>query len=663
MKSPTDSKSDNQDGANQPGLRQMEIEEFLRRIYDGQNDQKRFAFFLGAGCSSSSGIPTAGELVKNHWLPRLRKLLAPDRSDLDQWARETIKAYDPGNPAQSYGALIERLFLTPEERQQEIENLCDGKTPSFGYAVLAQLVASNRNRFNIVLTTNFDDLIADALYLYTEARPLVIHHESLAAFIRPTRSRPLVVKLHGDHRLSPRNTALETKSIEQEIRKNTAMVLNDRGLIFMGYGGADRGIIEMLNGLPTHALPFGVFWIHPNEPLGAIRSWLADRGGYWVKSGPFDEVMLLAQSEFELPHPDQERFNRIFDDYHRKFQLLSASIQDKPVGEAGTEALTRARDEAEARFPDYWKVISEADRYRSSNPDRADELYKQGVEQFPDAAPLLGSYASFLIDHRKDSDRAESMFKRALLANAKDAINLGNYANFLKNYREDFDGAETRYKQAMEANPNNAINLGNYATFLWKNRRDFDGAEAMYKQAMEANPKDATNLGNYADFLAHIRTDLDGAETMYKRAMEVDPNLTIYLANLSGLMLARGKEEGLTHLQRALEQLQSKPYPTVELECAFYLYAHGPAEQRTKALETARRLIESGVRSPGWDMSRNVQRAQEDKHPESQWLEKLAKVIGDEAEVEVLNNWSAWANIKFENNSDNEAGKEPPAAG
>lgn len=191
-------------------VRSIGLEEFVRRLRADTNAEKHFALFLGAGCSVTSGIPSAGSLVRDRWIPRLRDYQAPHRSDLDNWATEVIQGYDKTNPALSYGELIDRLFLTPEDRQREIEDLCDGRTPSFGYAVLAQLIAQPGGRFNVVLTTNFDDLIADALYLYTEARPLVIYHESLAAFIRPTRTRPLVVKLHGDHRLSPRNTALET---------------------------------------------------------------------------------------------------------------------------------------------------------------------------------------------------------------------------------------------------------------------------------------------------------------------------------------------------------------------------------------------------------------------------------------------------------------------
>jgi len=69
-----------------------------------------------------------------------------------------IQDYDQTNPARSYGKIINRLFLTHEDRQQEIEALCDGRTPSFCYAVLAQLIAQSGGRFNMVLTTNFGAL-------------------------------------------------------------------------------------------------------------------------------------------------------------------------------------------------------------------------------------------------------------------------------------------------------------------------------------------------------------------------------------------------------------------------------------------------------------------------------------------------------------------------
>lgn len=190
--------------------------EFVRQLKDNF-DKEVFScvFFLGAGCSKTSGIPLASELVHDIWLPKLhwRKGMG-SKEKVEKWAAKRFPGYTKENAATYYNHVIEELFPSPLERQKEIERLCDGKFPGFGYSVLASLMANASAGFNMTITTNFDDLIADALYLYADARPLVIPHESLAGYINPHSKRPLVVKLHGGQRLSPKNTVYEVDNIK-----------------------------------------------------------------------------------------------------------------------------------------------------------------------------------------------------------------------------------------------------------------------------------------------------------------------------------------------------------------------------------------------------------------------------------------------------------------
>jgi hypothetical protein len=74
----------------QTTVRSISVEEFVRRLRAESNADKRFALFLGAGCSVSSGIPAAGALVRDRWIPRLHAFLAPDRKDVDVWVKEVI---------------------------------------------------------------------------------------------------------------------------------------------------------------------------------------------------------------------------------------------------------------------------------------------------------------------------------------------------------------------------------------------------------------------------------------------------------------------------------------------------------------------------------------------------------------------------------------------
>jgi len=89
-----------------------------------------------------------------------------------------------------------RFGRDAEEGFAYLESLMTGRSPSFGYSLLAHILASTRHR--VVITTNFDNLVSDALFVYSGATPLVCGHESLVPFARAHVRRPLIVKLHRD---------------------------------------------------------------------------------------------------------------------------------------------------------------------------------------------------------------------------------------------------------------------------------------------------------------------------------------------------------------------------------------------------------------------------------------------------------------------------------
>jgi Tfp pilus assembly protein PilF len=537
-------------------LRKMPAAEFARRLNAArEQSDRRFAFFLGAGCSVSSGIPAAATLVKDYWLPRLCDLNAVAADGHDSWIRSEFPGYNTSEAAVLYGPIMERLFLFPDDRQLEIERLCDGLFPGFGYAVMAGLVALDGGHFNVVLTTNFDDLIADALYLFTRARPLVIHHESLAGFIRPTRTRPLVVKLHGDHRLAPQNTASETEALKGAIEQSVRGLLRDRTLIFVGYGGADKGVVHLLESLPDDQPLPGVYWVNRREPNGIIRLWLNKRNAIWVGTEGFDELMLLVHDAFDLSHPDQRPLDAVFQRYFDTYEALSGRVRASTDPGPEAKALREAAERTDETFTNWWAVELKTRAHERTDPEEADRVYKQGIRAFPNSAELLGSYAIFLTDVRSDHDQAEIFFKRAIEADPRNTITLGNYANFLTTVRSDHDQAETFFKRAIEADPRNTITLGNYANFLTTVRSDHDQAETFFKLAIEADPRHANILGNYANFLMTVRSDLDQAETFYKRAIEADPRDANILGNYAffSQTVRSDHDQAETFFKRAIE--------------------------------------------------------------------------------------------------------------
>lgn len=190
----------------------LTVARFAADVCDQVKQQEAdFAWFLGAGCSASSGILPASWLVRG-WLDELHRRHRIDHPDArrDDWVRSTFGALAVDDPGAVYSAVFARLYHSRFEQQSAIETLCEDRRPGFGYLTMAQLIthAEYGRRWNTVLTTNFDELVADAIYAIgtSKARPQVIGHESLAAHIRLRASRPTIIKVHGDRMVGARNT-------------------------------------------------------------------------------------------------------------------------------------------------------------------------------------------------------------------------------------------------------------------------------------------------------------------------------------------------------------------------------------------------------------------------------------------------------------------------
>ena len=85
----------------------MQAQEFVRRFKNLLEDQdNKFVFFLGAGCSVSSGIPAANALVRQ-WMPKLKVFQTGNELKLEEWIGLEFPDYEKNSPASSYGKVIE----------------------------------------------------------------------------------------------------------------------------------------------------------------------------------------------------------------------------------------------------------------------------------------------------------------------------------------------------------------------------------------------------------------------------------------------------------------------------------------------------------------------------------------------------------------------------
>jgi NAD-dependent SIR2 family protein deacetylase len=159
------------------------LSEFLAR--HKKMSDRPFCWVLGSGASFHSGIPT-GRTLAMQWLKELHEMEDFDSLPIEKWATDTnlgIKGFDFKKAANFYPFIYQRRFRDFREQGYAfLEDAMQEAEPSYGYSVLAQIMSSAQHK--VAVTTNFDNLIAEAISTYTHDYPLVCGHESLTGFTR-----------------------------------------------------------------------------------------------------------------------------------------------------------------------------------------------------------------------------------------------------------------------------------------------------------------------------------------------------------------------------------------------------------------------------------------------------------------------------------------------
>jgi tetratricopeptide (TPR) repeat protein len=509
-------------------------------------DDRSFAFLLGAGASITSNIPDAGTLARR-WVEELYGCNVEDttKTSIEDWATAEnlgIQDFSLDRVAAFYPQVYDKRFGDdPELGYAYLEDAMSSAEPNIGYSILAKVLEKTRHK--VVITTNFDNLVADALSIYTDTFPLVCGHESLTRFVRSRLRRPLVAKIHRDLLLAPKSDVDATSKLDERWANVLRTLLKDYTPIAIGYGGNDGSLMDFLEQLESGQIQGGIYWCYHRtggKPGRCICNLVAKHRGRLIPILGFDEFMLQLGERLgykpladEIDTRAKGRVKRYRDQW-KQFQKRLA----QPAEDAETEKVVKPVREALAatvkRETGWWSWELKAQA--EPDPDKQETIYRQGLAQFPESAELTGNFALFMDDVRKGYDEAERLYRRALELDPDDATYAGNFAVFLKNVRKNYDEAERLYRRALELNPDDADNNVNFAIFLWEVRKNYDEAERLYRRALELDPDDATYASNFAVFMDDIRKGYDEAELLYKRALELGPDDATYAGNFAVFM-------------------------------------------------------------------------------------------------------------------------------
>ena len=614
-----------------PKSRILTTKRFIQLFHETK-DKQRFCFILGAGASVDSKIK-AGNRLEMIWMDelmgkidispghrmnpddtrRLAKYLYDEdeiEHNFDQiekaWEIARIEAETKGvklNTKEVIGPTLSseyyfdlyklRFHPNPRNGYRYLEDLMETATPSLGYHALA-LTLTKDNRHNLVITTNFDSLTEDALFLYTPKRPLVVSHESLATYIDSDMNRPIIAKVHRGLMFDPFNSPETTDHLQKEWQKSLDYAFKTYTPIVIGYGGGDGSLMAYLK---ETELSKGIYWCYMEEfglPGKDIQKFVRSKNGCFVKINGFDKLMMELGKDF---YPDDigpenaaqyltNQSDRRYAEYLERWTELNkdpdagamlASInkaeQNAHKNRAEADNLTyldhfnlayaaAEKGDLDVAIGEYTKAIErDPDRPVAYNnrgniyvdlkqPERAIQDYDKAIKLDPNyAAAYYNRGLSYY--NLKQCEQAIQDYDKAIGLNPNDAdtyIARGNSYSNLKQYVRAIQDCD----KAIELDPNYALayyNRGNSYVAL----KQYERAIQDYDKAIELDPNYAAaynNRGNrYADLKQYERAIRD-----YDKAIELDPNYA-FAYNNRGLSYHNLKqyERAIQDYDRAIE--------------------------------------------------------------------------------------------------------------
>lgn len=545
-----------------------------------------YALFLGAGASISSEVPGAGQMIAG-WRRRAHEDAGSDQ-DFDAWL-----AQQPWRGRETeYSELFALVCPGTADRQRFIESQLQGHQPGWGYLYLANLMA--QGWFSTALTTNFDNLLAEALSRYAGVVAAVCASDSDVLSFLPNHQRPQILKLHGDYLfLSQRHTLQELESLGGPMRQRFIDVLRGQGLLVLGYGGRDRSIMR-----PLHDA------LQAAEHLGPAVYW-----GLWRDEAPSTQVAELAEA-----FPDRFHLFRFqdFDAFAARVHghaglplpaavmtpyaalrgnmgillkgptdpLAAAAVQGHRAqlqGELDRIELLRAHQALARRQPG--EALPVAEGFVRSHPDDAfghaalagalmqqaedsgqEADARRGIAELREAVRLdphnVGALYGLAMAHSRlmQDDQAIDAMQRLLPLAPKDKVLRANLAQ-LYVQRGRAAEATTLLAECLRQHPDDPRLLSMWAQLLVQNG-DLDAALTAIDQAIALDDGIA-GLHNFrAQALAMLYRP-QAAVQAFRRALALDPANTVTRLACARLLLATG--DGQSALEEAGRAVRDNP--------------------------------------------------------------------------------------------------------
>lgn len=431
-----------------------------------------------------------------------------------------------------YGNWFEEFDKDSKERQKLIEYIIEDVEPAGDYIFFSDLV--KQDIIHNIFTTNFDDLLNEALISYYNEKARVYSHNELAKYISPGSKKPNIIKLHGDYLFEDlKNSASETTILEPMMRSKFVEVLNALNLVVVGYGGADHSIMSELEAV-KHVNNFCLLWCGSspeNLHWRVINLLNTTENSYFIEIPDFETLVfkLWNTSNKELPDLKSEgesKQKRLLD-FATKFQTVIMAKSSSIIS-------NKEKSDFDDTINEWFKQA-----YEEKDPNRQVELYSQVIEKNPQFATAYNN-RGFAYYNLREMEKAIEDYEKAIAINKQYKLPYNNKGALLHESGKYAEAVQT-YSDLIREFPDDAIAYNDRA-LSYISAKNFNEAINDLNDAIRLNP-DFDQSYNNRGYAYYNIGEIQKALRDYDKAIAINKQFKLPYNNKIILLRESGKHD------------------------------------------------------------------------------------------------------------------------